>query len=510
MAYITVGNAVAEWDDNEPFIFTMSEEVGVKDDRRTKTISIDLTSLRSGFEDEFLLHVKDILIERKHKVVLRTIDKDYAILKRLLRRIIDHGLFDTKVACIDESFLLAFNTIKDSLPSSEWGYLKRIFNACPHSPLFAQDLREGDFPQNSDKKGSHGQRIDNILAKALTRAACAEILTRCEQAYEDGKMDIGRFSFINLAFSVYARTESYRQIRLEDFVYDTKRGSFFLYITPVKSGVHQPRKICYGINKHVGVLLQKQRQHVEKTYGHLVNPNDIGKIAMFPASQLTSNNSRWLSSYANESFGRLSSGGSFSSIYFGSIKTIVKESNFNLGTNVLRHTVGTQMAQAGCSARTIANALKHATNQACDAYVDIAFHGLINELSDTMRPAFEAHMPVFQRFRAKGDSIQEDKEIISEDIESGLTELTGECGKQIRCQAAPFTCYECNKFTPCWDADHSLNLGIIKREMEVYKNAGTAYRQMVEKYRAIKIRIQLVMAACDRYMQAVADQEEHT
>lgn len=40
MVYKVVGNTAVEWNDDEPFIFTMSEEVGPKNDHRKKPLSL--------------------------------------------------------------------------------------------------------------------------------------------------------------------------------------------------------------------------------------------------------------------------------------------------------------------------------------------------------------------------------------------------------------------------------------------------------------------------------------
>jgi hypothetical protein len=506
MAYANIGNVTAEWNDNEPFIVSMSDERGSKDDRRVETIEFNLAGLRAGFEDDFILHFRDHLIERSKRIRLVTVNIEYNRLSSLFNNAIKYKLFDTKIAKIDGPFLLALNTIIETLSPHALGVLKQTFNFNPHSPLFAQDLRGEDFPRKLNKKGHHGNAVDSILAKFLTRAACVEILNRVEQAYEDGQIDIGLFSFINTAFAVYVRPDSYRRIRLDDLVYDTKEDAFFLYITPAKSGVHKPQKICYRINKHVGALLQKQRQHVINTYGHLVDQADIGKLSLFPARALKADKSGWISNHANKFFGELKAN-SLSATYFQAVQKVVTNEFGQIGANVLRHTIGTQLALQGCSAKTIGSVLKHASDRTCVAYVDIAFNGLIGELSDAMRPAFEAHMPVFQKFHSKVDVVQPDKAVYSEDIQSLRVEFIGECGKQIRCQFAPFTCYECNKFIPCFDAEHSLNLDIIQEEINQYKKAGTAYKQLVEKFKSIKYRIQLVMAACDRRRQALEGEE---
>lgn len=507
MAYTIIGNTAVEWDDNEPLIFTLSEKTGSKDDRRKKTSEFDLTGLRSGFEEGFLLSFKDLLVERRHRVSLATINTEFGQLVLLFRRVINHSLFDTKISVIDETFLLSLNTIIGELSHTSLKTLRRCFKANPQAHMFTHGLREDDFPDKPNKKSAYGKAIEHILAKALTRSACVEILSRCDEAYEDGAIDIGHFSFINLAFAVYVRPDSYRRIRISDLVYDTDTDAFFIYIPPAKAGVDQPQKICHRINKHVGTLLLKQRQQVIETFGHLVNKDDIGKLALFPSRKFKRDKSGWVSEHPNKFFGEYETGGLFSGAYFAHTQDILIKGKYNLNAGALRHTIGTQMAEAGCSAKTIQAVLKHANDSVCVAYVDIAFHGLINELSDAMQPAFEAHLPVFQRFRSKDDSVTPNKAIYSENLETGRTELTGECGKQIRCLAAPLTCYECNKFIPCFDADHNLNLDIIQGEIDLYKHAGTAYRHLVEKAKSIKYRIQLVMAACDRHQQAVAEEK---
>jgi hypothetical protein len=321
-------------------------------------------------------------------------------------------------------------------------------------------------------------------------------------------MDIGHFSFVNLAFSVFCRPESYRRIRLDDLVCDTDNDSFFIYIPPVKTRVHQPDKICYKINQSVGVLLQKQRQHVIASSSHLVDAVDIGKLALFPSRQFYANKSGWRSQYSNENFGECKRSGTFSSSYPRQIKKqFFKDTELKLSSNVLRHTVGTQLAQSGCSAKTIMAVLKHATDKVCIAYVDIAFHGLINELSDAMRPAFEAHLPIFKRFSSKIEVIPVDKAIHSEDLQTGRTELTGECGKQIQCEHAPITCYGCHRFIPCFDADHSVNLDIVQREIDHFKKSGKPYEHLIKRCQTSKYEILLVMNACDRYQQAKSKQE---
>lgn len=75
MAYRTVGNTVVEWDDNAPFIFTMAEQTDSSSDRPAASITIDLVGLREGFEDTFLMHLREHLMERCNRVALKSIAK---------------------------------------------------------------------------------------------------------------------------------------------------------------------------------------------------------------------------------------------------------------------------------------------------------------------------------------------------------------------------------------------------------------------------------------------------
>jgi len=510
MAYTVIGNTVVEWDDTKPLFFTMSEETGSKDDRRKKTVEFDLTGLQNNYEEQFLLNFKNLLVERGHRIALVSIETEFHQLRSLFNNIVICKLFDRQISIIDEAFLLALNTKFEKFSATCLLTFKRYYMANPQAHIFAQSLRDSDFPVKSNKKGFVGKTIDNILAKALTRTACVEILCKCDEAYEDDSIDIGFFSFVNLAFAVYVRPDSYRRIRISDLVYDTHSDAYFIYISPAKTGAAKPQKICYRINKNVGILLLKQRQHVIDKYGHLINEDDIGKLALFPSRKLKSDKSGWISKYANEFFGEYETGGQFSSCYFNRVRNMLGEGKYTLTATALRHTIGTQLAADGCSATTIQAVLKHATDNVCVAYVDIACQAMMNALSDALRPAFEAHLPVFERFQSKNDLLTPNKAIYSENLETGRIELTGECGKQIRCLAAPLTCYECNKFIPFFDADHTLNLDICQGDIDLYKHAGTPYRHLVEKAKRIKYSIQLVMAACEQYQQTGTAQKRQS
>lgn len=505
MTYKIIGSAIVEWEDENPFIFTISETSESIGEQLNSIVSIDFSELRQGFSDEFILHLKDHLIQRRTKVILNSIDGESRNLRRLFRKVIDLKLFKEKISVIDESFLLVLEATIESFSYNDLRFLKMAFISNPHSLIFAQSLHRSDFPEKKEKKGKYGRQIGAILAKAHTRAACVSILSSCEQAYEKGEMDIGLFSFVNLAFAVFCRPESYRQIRLEDLNFDNASKSFYIYISPAKSSVHRPQKICFQINENLAALLQKQRQHVVQKYGHLVNSKEmIGKLALFPARRLKQDMSAWVANFPNQHFGMLKSGSDFSKSYTEVVQRSLLDARHTIGANALRHTVGTQLAMFGASAQTIKAVLKHVGDDTCKAYVDIAFQGLINELSDAIQPAFNHFLPAIERFRSKNDPVPLDKAIRTDNLLTGETLLAGECGKKIQCEHAPIVCYGCHRFIPCWDADHSINLKILQEEIDGFKRLGKPFQHMVDKALEAKYQIVFVMNASERYRQTLS------
>lgn len=510
MAYLTIANTIAEWDDNTPLYFTMREEVGPRDSQEIRTITIDLTNLKAGYTSEFLINLKQYLIERRHQVTLTSIKTEAANIQSLLTKIIATNLFSNPIEIIDENFLLSIASKKEQFAPQQLRYFRAAFKFAPHAPMFAKGLSENDFPTLKHKKGRHGAQIDRILAKALDRAAVAYILDTCDSEYAKGTMDLGHYSFAHLAFAVYVRPNSYRQIRVSDLTFDKTSNNYFIWITNSKTGEPLPNKVCFQINEPLGVLLTKQRQSVIAEYSHLIASDEIEKLALFPARMLKDGNSRWNSDYANQNFGAMESGSIFSASYANAIsRKHFNEPRFNLKANTLRHTVGTLLAQTGASAKTISAVLKHSSDNVCRAYVDIAFHGMMETLSESMATAFLEHAPRILSFGSKDDPSQTQKQILTEDITNGQIEHVGECGKDVACAEAPISCYGCFRFRPCWDADHRINLNIVQREIDDMSQHGKPFQHLVDKAKMAKQNILMVMNAADRYQDAVR-QGDHT
>lgn len=500
-----IGNTVAEWDEAAPLKFSL-EDQPTKSSPVGRMLEIDLSPLTEACEREFLLYLKDYLIDRRNRVSLPTVEGDFNSLKACFLTTYRKEILANKIEQVNEALLLGISPFHLEFPSRALGTLRTAFNDSPHSLMFADGLTDSDFRFGANKLGQLGQKKKNILSTALTRASVVEILRITEELYETGELDIGYFSFLNLAFAVYCRRDSYRTITLSDLDYRKHENAWYLWIHALKHRVHGPVKIPYKINVRLAEILLDQRDHVIRTYGHLVAKSDHPQLALFPARGLAPSGSRWLSDYANKHFGQMVRGES----YLANLqckqawRTAIKK---RLTTNTLRHTVGTQMAQAGLKAWAIQAVLKHATDIVCQIYVDIFAEGMIEQLSDALQPAFEHRLPVFQRFRTKSDPVLSAQAIECED-DAGRVELVGECGTELRCDAAPLGCYDCNRFIPCWDADHSINLNDVEGEINKYKCAGLAYQDHVKKGRHIKYKIILVMNACDLFQQSQANHRQ--
>lgn len=158
MAYQAFGKTMAHWDEKIPLMFTLTEEVGNPDARRTVAITIDLTELQQGFTADFLLHLKDLMIHWRSQVSLNTLQKYCERVVSLFRKVNTLKLFSTRVAFIDETFLLALSAARDQFCESQLKQFKSAFTAAPYSLLWAKGLHASDFPLVTQKNLSMVKR----------------------------------------------------------------------------------------------------------------------------------------------------------------------------------------------------------------------------------------------------------------------------------------------------------------------------------------------------------------
>jgi len=504
-----VGNAVAEWHESEPLQWAMREVKGKGKDRREQVVELELASLRAGYAETFLLALKEVMIQKRHRVQLRTINSKIVSTRNLLRISQEQGIVGHVVERIDGDFLRGLSERQDVIPANYLGELKTLFMAHRgNEALFAPDLLPGDFPVRADKRGRVGSRKHNILSAALTRGQLVRILDVVEAAHEEGELDLARYSFIRLALHIYGRPASYLELRCRDLRVDTNpetgTKSHFIDLPLPKTRAHTKPRAAIKLSAEVGGLLEKQREAVVRDYAWLVKDEPqatslaaYADLPLFPAV------SERRAKKNAKSLGAISTSSGFQNSYLEPIRELTVS---KLTFNALRHTVATQLALMGSSKTTIAGVLKHSTEETAKVYVDIFFEGLLDQLSDSMESAFEEHYPVFNVMQSKVDDIPLQRRITSDDMETVRTEVTGECGRTVACDYAPVACYSCKRFIPCYDADHSINLTMVEREIKHAENYGLPMRSELAKYKHIANAIRVVIAICETKKAAVEAQ----
>lgn len=494
--------------DEDGLRWDMTSTVQDGRERRSKTFNFNLADLTQGYSMTFLLALKLVFVNERNRLALVSIYSEYVRIKQLLLRVQDSRKIIGIVERVNLDFIVALRVVMQGRSNNDVIVLKRFFKKHKaNNYLFSKDIRPEDFDDLIICKKGRDEAVSNILSQALSRATVVHILTAVENAYEEGEIDLGRYAFAMLAFQVYFRPGSYSTLRLMDLSRDenkeTGQISWFLDMMPIKTRVDNPSRISVKITSDLGEILWLQRASVIEKFGHLVDESDIKKIALFPSSALRRQGG-WLTDYSRENYGMISLSGSFSASY---LRPIRKVAGVKLNFNALRHTVGTQLAIMGLPAKRIAAVLKHATNNTCQKYVDLFFKGVLDRISDAMQPAFDEHFPVYKniadRVISKHDSIPKEKAIISEDLITGRRELTAECGRQSLCGYAPLACYDCSKFRPCWDADHTINLDLVDREISVFQGQGLAMQHEANKYKILRNAIRVVINICQLKAQAV-------
>lgn len=485
----------------DELLWTMPRVVRDGREQSSEEFSFDLTMLARGYSRPFLIAVKTALIESRNRVSVRTIYNEHSRLKSVLLKCQDAGMMTAVVDHIDLSFLAALETIKQDQPQSNLQGFKRFFQANRgNESIFASTLRSEDFPLLVSARGQRGEAIKRILSQSLSRAAVAQTLTAVENAYEAGEIDIGIYAFAMLAFQVFFRPETYRKLRIMDLTRDenkvTGQLTWFLDMLPVKTRLDHPHRLAIKITSDLGEILQLQREYVVRRYGHLVPEADLSKLALFPARTLKVDGT-WRHDYANAHHGMFRLAGFFRASY---LKPIEKIARRNISFNALRHTVGTQLALAGLSASRIAAVLRHANDNTCQRYVDLFFQGVLDQISDAIQPSYDEHFPVYkevmERTISRHDKIAKGNAIVSEDLVTGRREVTAACGRRSLCGYAPLACYDCNKFRPCWDADHTINLNLVSREIADFEGQGLAMQHEVQKYKQLRNAIRVVISIC--------------
>jgi hypothetical protein len=520
----TVGQTIFTWGEGAPLRFQAVTQYGPREPEYPR--DFDLTKLTGAFDSSFLLSLKDLIMQRHLKVKLRTIGNEYESVLRLLSKIqSDQTSTDPKerlmeadtISAIDAGLMVAIT----AKLAQDAGWINGLcidrlsdwFLYAGNGAVF-KDLERGSFP-TTDRSNKEDLCRQNVIAKALSRTLQVAVLVDLERRFQVGEIHLGVYVLWNLTNFLYARPESLRQIRCCDITYKETNVpgdiKYTLWVMPAKRQGRRPKRMSYPVTPFLGQLLFKQQAWVIENVGPLygltadVGPNKRKaielKLALFPRI-----NAGTRKPFEIKHFGMFDQGSDLADNYLLPIKRCLDGVHVNF--NVMRHTIGTQLAAAGVSVAVIQAVLRHATDQSARRYIDLAAKELRDSLSTGLEslekffPAYNAFMNAAQaRVVAQHDP---GRAIISRgpiDPASGeiAMQTTGACGKTAACGYAPLSCYGCWRWIGNVDADHSVNLRTVQDRIKENEAYGKPMQAIVERDRLLEKVIMLRIGQFEKH-----------
>lgn len=509
----TVGKTIFTWSDIAPLEFESAtrDTVGGGEYR----LKFDLAQVTNGFEESFLLAVKELIMQRFLNVRVKTMTNEYGRVLRLLKKIqsdqtctdLSKRLMEAnRISAIDTGLMLA---VREKLAQDiGWIHrdcidsLKDWFLFAGHGAVF-KDLERGDFP-TSKRSGSTDKMRQGIIAKALSRTLQIAVLTDVERRFQAGELHLGVYVSWNLTNTLYARPESMRQIRCCDLTYTknnvTGEIEYTLWVMPAKRG---GESMSYPLTKTLGHMLVKQQAWVMENVGPVYGlKEDLDleqrkaieqQLALFPRI-----NTGKRTDFEVKHFGMFEDGQSYTENYLNPVQRGLD--NIHVNFNVMRYTIGTQLAAAGLSAAVIQAVLRHAVDTTARVYIDLAAKELRDALNSGLEaledlfPAYNAFMNAEQT-RAIGQQFPErivnSRGPVNPQTGQIDIETTGACGKSAACAFAPMSCYGCWRWIANVDADHSVNLRLVQDRITQNEAFGKPMKAIVDRDRLLEKLIEL-------------------
>lgn len=525
----TVGKTTFTWNESTPLEFeAMSREAVGEPEYHRK---FDLAQLTPGFEESFLLGLKDLIMQRHLKVRASTMKHGWGKVVLLLKKIqsdqtstdLSKRLMEAdKITAIDSGLMIA---IREKLAQDAgWIHRKCIdvlkdwFRFAGHGAVF-RDLERGDFP-TSDNSGDADRNRKSIIAQALSRTLQVAVLTDVERRFQAGELHLGVYVLWNLTNTLYARPESLRQIRCGDLTYTKNQATgeidYQLWVMPAKRAGNRMK---YPLTTFLGHMLVKQQAWVIKNIGPLygltagLDPEQQRAIeqqlALFPRI-----NQGTRTYFEVKYFGMFKEGETFRYDYLNPIQKCLE--NIHVNFTVMRHTIGTQLAAAGVSAAVIQAVLRHATDKTARVYIDLAAKELREALNSGLE-ALEELFPAYNAFmnaeQSRAMAQQFPERIVNSrgpiDPQTGAMEIetTGGCGKSAACAFAPLSCYGCWRWIANVDADHNVNLRIVQERITENKAFGKPMQAIVDRDCLLEKLIELRMGQFERHKAEQAQQQ---
>lgn len=525
----TLGKTTFTWNESTPLEFeaVAREAEGEPEYRR----EFDLAQLTAGFEESFLLGLKDLIMQRHLKVRVISMKVEYEAVLLLLKKIqsdqtssdLSRRLMEAdKITAIDTGLMI---TVREKLAENAGWVPLYLIDSLSNWFLFAgngavfKDLERGDFP-TQDRSGMADRARQTIIAQALSRTLQIALLTDVERRFQVGELHLSVYVLWNLTNTLYARPESLRQIRCCDLTYTENKVTgeieYTLWVMPAKRG---GKRMKYPLTTFLGHMLVKQQAWVIENIGPLYGlKGDIDtkrrkaieqQLALFPRISAGPRHD-----FEVENLGMFKNSTLLCNDYLTPIKRCLD--NIHVNFTVMRHTIGTQLAAAGVSAAVIQAALRHATDQTARVYIDLAAKELREALNSGLEaleelfPAYNAFMNAEQT-RAMAQHFPE--RIVNSrgpiDPQTGAMEIetTGGCGKSTACAFAPLSCYGCWRWIANLDADHSVNLRMVQERIKENEGFGKPMKAIVERDQLLEQLIKLRMGQFERHKAEQAQQQ---
>lgn len=478
----------------------------------------DLSGLREAFEERFLLTLKNLFISRHRRVKRMTLKEDIESMARTLRKVqakqltLHERLVDqAKIAVIDIGLLTAIRAKLVDEPNwicpGDLARFKRLFKYAGEGSVFV-GVSVGDFPTAGAGRSIEDLFRARIVAQALSRSAQIAVLKNIEDGFQNLEIDLALYTFWNLAHHLFIRPESYRQITCGDLIVcedkKTNKKTYVLMVMPAKRRTLLQKKMPTELDAQMGELLLLQRESVARQNGPLYGitssmPNEERRrleccLAMFPRRTGTRKD------FEIAHFGMFGDKQGLGISYTNPLQRRLE--SIKIGFNVMRHTIATHLAAAGCSAQTIQAVLKHATSQTARVYVDLATKELKERLSHGLEGLADL-FPAYRVFTTERDAkVIPIRTISSSNVDPETGELTkitpGQCGGNKACDYAPLACYGCWRFIPALDADHSMNLRLVQDSIDRHMQMGRSFVHLLERDEVLKLNIEFVIAQCSK------------
>jgi hypothetical protein len=177
------------------------------------------------------------------------------------------------------------------------------------------------------------------------------------------------------------------------------------------------------------------------------------------------------------------------------------------GAQTMRHSLATQAALEGHDAITVQAILGHSDPSSAQLYVDMAFHGLLDQFDELMEAQTasilgEMRAQVHELSKST-EQCQPSQRIQAEIVAQAKDIVIGACKSEI-CSGVPWQCYACPEkaFVPFVESDHLAIANSLRDSIDKVVSHGTAaQKKELTNLQYWHLRILATHEACEQYRQ---------